>query len=197
MRPPNEREEAGDAEIIAAESTLARRQFLEAQQHLAEAERLGASRHEVERLRSAAVAAVQRQVQRGRQAPWAGFGIGVAGYLLLSIQQPPGWTIPGWVILAFLVVPALIGGVTGRWQGLDQEARTRFWAGGRAGGGAMALYSGLSLIAVRQRFSTNADAGQVVLVGLFVTLVYAVLAGAVAGLASALTGGRGGPEQRA
>jgi hypothetical protein len=197
MRPPEEREAAGDAEIIAAEIALGKRQFLEAQQHLAEAERLGAARHEVERLRSAAVTAVQRQVQRGRRAPWAGFGTGVAGYLVLSLRQPPGWTVPVWAILAFLVVPGAIGCVTTRWQGFDQEASTRFWAAGRAGSGAMALYSGLSLIAVRQRFSTDADAGQVLLVGLFVTLVYAALAGAVAGLVSALPGGRGKPERRA
>jgi hypothetical protein len=197
MRPAGEREEAGDAEIIAAESALGKRQFLEAQQHLVEAERLGASRHEVERLRRAAVAAVQRQVQRERRAPWAGFGIGVAGYFVLSLRQPPGWTIPVWAILAFLVVPGIIGWVTARWQGFGQEASTRFWAGGRAGGGAMALYSGLSLIAVRQRFSTGTDAGQVLLVGLFVTLVYAALAGAVAGLASVLPRGRGTPERPA
>ena len=187
--------EAAEAQMIAAERALARGQYREAQQHLAQAERLGTSPHDIERLASAVWAAAERQARRGRRGPWAGFAIAGIGYLLLSVQQPPAWTIPVWAALALGVVPAIAGLATGRWQGPERAPRRRFWDAARAAGGAMFLYSGLSLPAVRHRFSTGAEMGDALLVGVFVTLVYGALAGAVAGLVSALLAGRQGRQE--
>ena len=47
-----------------------------------------------------------------------------------------------WAALAFLVVPAIAGLATGRWQRPERAPRRRFWDGARAAGGAMVLYSG-------------------------------------------------------
>lgn len=190
MRPP-EGQNAAEGEMLAAEAALAGHRYREALQHLAEAERLGATDNDVEHLRAAVRQAQATGNRRVRRSGWVGLAVGLLGYLLLSAEQPPGWTVPGWIFLAFLVVPGVVGLATGRLQGWEQPPGARFRAAMRAGGIAMALYTGFTLIVLRQRIHTNTDSGQIFLAGCLVTLVYAVLAGLVAGFVSARLAWRG------
>jgi hypothetical protein len=182
---PSESSEAAEHAIVAAEAALAGRHYQEALFHLGEAKRLGAPHHDLQRLAEA----IQRaRGQADRSARWsvlAGLGAGILGYGILSFQQPPGWTVPVWAVLAFLVVPGMAGWATGRLLGRDRLPRDRFRAGVSAGGLAMALYTAITLIVLQQRIHTEIGSGQTFLVGCLVTLVYAALAGVVAGLVSA------------
>lgn len=60
--------------------------------------------------------------------------------------------------------------------------RTAFYVSGLM----MAIYSGISLMIVRSGIDSSASASAVAVVGLFVSAVYAVIAGTIAGIASAL-----------
>jgi hypothetical protein len=191
MRPPDETRAGIEAEIIAAERALANGNMPEARRRLADAERLGASSSDLKMLHSA-IASRERfsktdranAKKKGKLGVWAGFGIGVMGYLILSIRQPPDWPQTLWALLAFGVVPILAGLTTGRISRAAGNARSRFWAGLKSGFISMFLYSGISLIVLRTRIASGADSMQILTVGLFVTFVYAILAGCVAGAAS-------------
>src|SRR5262245_4685247 len=120
MRPPDEAKAGIEAEIIAAERALANSNLLEAWRRLADAERLGAEPHEIQSLKRAIEAREKqswadrtRATKQAKGAVWAGFGVGLLGYLFLSIQQPPAWTPVLWGVLSFGMVPILIGLTTG------------------------------------------------------------------------------------
>ena len=78
-------------------------------------------------------------------------------------------------------------------MGAAREARTRFWAGFRAGSLAMFGYTAISLMVLRTHIGSGADSVSIFVVGLFVSTVYALIAGIIAGIAGAkLVGGISG-----
>ncbi len=184
MRPPDEQNAAREAEILAAERAIAQRRWQDARNHLKAAAELGAERHDLQVHLTALEQGERQTQQRGRRTGWIGFWLGGLCYLLLSTRQPPQWTVPVWATLAFLLVPLIGGFAAGRWQGPDRPAATRFRSGCFAVGWAMALYTGITLISLREKIHTGSSS-QVLLVGLFVTGVYAAVAGIVAGFSSA------------
>ena len=109
-------------------------------------------------------------------------------YLALSIQQPAQWTVPVWVLLAFLLGPALIGLIAGRLQRGEMSPLRRFRGGLQAGVITMFLYTSITLMALHARMGSSGDGGQVFLVGLFVSVIYALIAGVVAGAVSSRLG---------
>jgi hypothetical protein len=128
--------------------------------------------------------------RRGRGAAWVGFWLGLLAYLLLSMQQPLGWGILVWVLLAFLIVPGLIGLLIGKKLGAEPTAPMKFWAGLKGVAWAMAFYAFLNPILLLGRLNVEGENGARLFAVLLVTVVFALLAGGVAGLASALTAKR-------
>src|SRR5690349_7232146 len=80
------------------------------------------------------------QAKRERGAVWMGFWLGLLAYLFLSLQQPLGWQMPVWILLAFLVIPGLIGLLQGWRLGTDSTASARFWVGMKGVFWPMAFY---------------------------------------------------------
>lgn len=183
MKRTPEQQEAANRAIHAAQESLAAGHFREARHHLSEAENLRADSQTLRRLRNGIKQAESAQTGHRRRNVWIGFGLGCIGYLILSLRQPLGWTIPVWALLAFLVVPICIGLTVGRGMGYDAGPGPRFRGWFRACSLVMFLYTAFNLMIVRYNIGSG-DTGQVFLVGLFVSVIYALLAGLVAGLAS-------------
>jgi|SRR5579871_3311214 len=181
--------EQAHQEMIAAEVALADGRYDAAEHHLEAAHRLGASQKQVEKVASS----IRRSRQRGeKQGLWRariGFAVGLCCYLLLAIQPPLSWRIPLWIFLAFLLVPAVIGLVIGRMYRAAQPAPVRFGEGMRAGGWAMAIYTGLSLMVFWGRMGRDAE-GEEFVAGALTTVVFALLAGIVAGFVGKLAAKR-------
>ncbi len=131
----------------------------------------------------------------GRASAWGGFCLGLLGYLLVSVREPLEWRMPVWIILAFVVVPGLVGWVAG--LGQVPERGICFRAGLRTAGWAMFLYASLTLIVLSHRIPADAGSGQEFWAGLLVSVVYALLAGTVAGLVSMAAGRRRAEQEQA
>jgi len=110
-----------------------------------------------------------------------GMMVGLAGYTILSFRQPPEWHPVLWAALAFGMVPAVIGLVVSRPAARGSIAVAFWWALI-----SMLTYSGISMIRAHVRLESNPNSGQIVLIGLFVSVVYGLMAGLVAAGASAL-----------
>lgn len=185
MRPPGEQQGAAEAAVVETERHLGAGRYAAARNSLADAARLGASRRDIERLHSSIDRGEARSKKGAKAARWLAFGLGILAYLILSVQQPPAWRVPVWAALAFLAVPATVGFTAGKIAGRGTPAPTRFRAGMSAGGWAMFWYAAITLFMLHARMNSGAPAGEVFLAGAFVTIVYSLLAGLVAGLVSA------------
>ncbi len=121
------------------------------------------------------------------------FWCAAAGYLLVALQQPRGWGLAVWALLAFVLVPGfagLVGGLkVGRVGTRQAHFRQAYWAVAWA----MAGYTGLNLLILRARFTGSGFAGAL-LVWILVTAVYATAAGVVAGFGASLITGRSRQE---
>lgn len=187
MSKPTDQENQAYAEAVAdARSALDAGRMREARRHIVRAEGMRPARKDTLRLLRRELQ-LKENAQRGRTktSTLRGFGLALLGYLCLSLQQPPGWGVPLWGLLAFGVVPGVSGWFVGRAQGPESDPRNRFWSSAQAVGAAMAFYAGILLLILRARFRSGGDTGQVVFVWLLVIVVYAALAGLVAGVVSA------------
>jgi hypothetical protein len=189
LRTPEEREDI-HAALIACERALSGGHYREAERHLAHAAHLGASPQEVTRLGHAITEVHKAQNRRISSNYGKGLVLGFLGYLLLSVQQPLGWTLPLWILLAFLVIPGIVGVLIGSAHGPAQTAREIFRMGMKGAGWPMAFYTAVTLLILSPRLVRMENIGQEFLAGALVTLVYALLAGGVAGLASMMTAKR-------
>ena len=116
-----------------------------------------------------------------------GFWLAVLAYFILSFFSILSLGYFVWLLLAFLIIPVLTGIVTGRRQGLDFGDGGCFAAGMRAAGVPMAIYTAISLMIVHSRVGPSPSASATFLVGLAVTIIYAIIAGLVAGVAALLS----------
>ena len=180
-----EKQAAIQAQLDAVESALSDNRFYDAHHYLAQATQLGASKRELHHFRLELQAGEAKQSKQRRGSFWMGLFLSLCAYLLLALQQPLDWGIPLWMLLGFFCIPVLTGYVVGRKQGFDQGAKARFGAAFRANGLAMFLYTSLSLMFVHADIGSGGNSTMVFLVGLVVSVVYGILAGCVAGIASA------------
>jgi hypothetical protein len=116
-----------------------------------------------------------------------GFAVAVpfVCYLLLSIAEPPAYGTAVWAGLALLAVPLL----TGLAMAKLTTGFSRAWLFQRSflvAGSAMGIYTVINLSIVRNRIAEQVDPVAVLTVGVFVTAVYVIVAGAVAGAFSAI-----------
>ncbi|HLK61596.1 MAG TPA: hypothetical protein VKU00_33925 [Chthonomonadaceae bacterium] len=184
-------EEETHAEILAARQAFKEQRYDDAEYHLNRATYLGAPQQQINELQKRIRNLRKTQRERaGTSGRW-GFWCGILGYLLLSLQQPSGWTQTVWILLAFGLVPAIIALVV-RWrQGVEVENSARFWTAWRAGSATMALYSVISLIIVGTRLGGDTVSGAShFIAGVLTMLLFALLAGSVAGLVCLLFGFR-------
>ncbi len=180
---PEMRAAAKEAEMVAAERALARGDFDEARAHLSDAERLGVQAKQIRDLRNSISRAEKGLPTRIRRSFWKGFFLSALCYIILAFRQPTGWTIPVWSALAFLLVPAAAGYLTGRAQGMSARPQDRFRSAMWATAWPMFFYTLLSLIVLRMRVQSGPDAGQLFMIVTLLSFIYAAAAGLVAGLA--------------
>jgi hypothetical protein len=186
-----ENQETIRAELNACERAVAAGRYLEATRHLAQAASLGASPHEISQHGEAIRRAERARGHQNRSFGWVGPAIGILGYLLLSLQQPLEWTQPVWILAAFVLIPALVGVAIGRLQVRGKPAFAAFWTGMKTGCVVMGLYTAITLMVLVHRLARPDGGEQELPVILVVTVVYALLAGAVTGSASLVASGHG------
>lgn len=177
--------QAAREELAAAQAALAAGRLQDARRHLAEAERWGTS-PESQRLRRSVAEAAQRGARQAGQSVWQGLAVAAGAYFVLGLQQPPRWTVPIWALLAFAVIPGVVGFLVGRRQGQTSNPKANFWKGFWVVDVPMFVYASIAMMVAHSRVGSETDAGQTFLAGWFVAVADAALAGAVAGLACAL-----------
>lgn len=116
---------------------------------------------------------------------WMGGATGTVAYLILSVAQPLDWRLPVWAVLAFVTVPTLVAYVCSKLLGPQTESPVRFKSAFCSGAVAMFLYTSISLMIVHSRIGPISDDGHDLRIGLFVSVVYAAIAGVVAGAGAA------------
>jgi hypothetical protein len=130
--------------------------------------------------------------------PWRTFFLALLLYVFLSFRDLTVWTKPVWAILAFIAIPGLSAFALGRGGNPGPHVRAAF----TSVGWAMGLYTAYHLLRLHSRFGLTGDAGtsmNVFFAGLFVTVVYALGAGAVCAIVGrlwALTGAKRSSENR-
>lgn len=178
---PESRNPLAQQKLEEAKQAFARKHYSLAHQLLGEAEQLGGAHKQTHNLRVAIRAHEQMQVKQARNSHWVGLLIGGFVYFIL-LFTPLNPRHPLWVVLALLVVPGVIGIAIGRRMGYDAGGGSRFWRAAKACGFVMFGYAFLSMIWQRTRFPLGGDAGQVFLVWVTASAVYALVAGGIAGL---------------
>ena len=185
MNKAHEPSAESHADLHSAQSALERGDLAAAQQHLDLAIQNRAPHSQTKRLSVAIQTAAQAQQRRSRGGGWGGFVVGIVGYLCLSIRQPLDWGLPLWSVLAFLLVPGLVGLVVGRVQGAMGTTAGSFGTAAKSAGKAMGLYTAVHLLLIGGPHSSGANTSQEFLAGLLSTLLFALIAGLAAGGVSA------------
>jgi hypothetical protein len=173
--------------IHAAKQAIRKGEYLEAYEHLGHIDMHGPHAKEVKELREEIRETEAADLKDAARAPWAGFGVGVVLYLILTIRSPAQWTKPVWMVLAFLIVPAIAGYFTAWYYGFRCQRRERFRPSAMAGGFSMVIYAIIGLIIARCKIAEDpgVDSGGVLLASCVVTVVYGVIAAVVAGVVGA------------
>ena len=123
---------------------------------------------------------------RVRSSVRIGFCLAIAGYILLSMRQPLGWTQPIWILLAFLVIPGVAGLFVGRRHAGERTRSRAFYDGARSGVFAMACYTGFHVFKLADNLQKDNSQTVDEWVAAFIAIiVFSSIAGLVAGLASA------------
>ncbi|HLJ54260.1 MAG TPA: hypothetical protein VKT77_04420 [Chthonomonadaceae bacterium] len=117
---------------------------------------------------------------RNTRAVWLAFLIACIGYLITSSQQPAGWGVGLWMLLAWLLIPTVAAFALSRVQAPGRAAPQLFKAGMKGVGWAMFLYSAITLRALAHRVG-GGNAFQGFIAGLLTCVLCTVIAGAVAG----------------
>jgi hypothetical protein len=180
-------EEAAKEHVRQAKLAVKMGNYLAAYEELGHVDPSSQYAEEVKNLREKIREIEQADLKDASRAPWAGFGVGVLLYLLLSIRTPTQWTGPVWIALAFFVIPIIAGYFTAWYYGFRCDRGERFVPAALAGGLAMVVYSIINLLVARYRIAEGAgsDVGGQYLAELIVTVAYGLIAAIVAGLAGA------------
>ncbi len=184
MTPPDEQAAAREHALSRAKVAIHHRHFAEAQRLMDTAAKLQANRADLQWLHDEFF--IEKRKSENREVLTRTLGPIVCGvvYLIFSVNGPREWTIPVWISLAFLFIPAMIGFVSGRQISPEQAISKRFWTAFRNVAIGMFGYTTMSLIMLRIRISQPDSSGMVFLVGLLVSMIYAAIAGTIGGLAA-------------
>ena len=115
------------------------------------------------------------------------FAIGLVIVLILSLRNPRAWGEPVWAALTFALLPALVAFAVGRTTPPREGITNAFWITNFL----VFWYTAIGMMRTHHRVGSGGDPGQTALVGLFVAVVDAALAGLVAAGVSALWHRRG------
>ena len=115
------------------------------------------------------------------------FWVALVGHVLLGLRSVRHWGSGLWLLLALVAIPALAGWLGGRNAGRDVTPNQRFWDTAPRVGLVMAGRTGFGLIIAHGGFSSGGRGSAVLVVWLFLTVLYTVVAGAVAGMAASMT----------
>jgi hypothetical protein len=173
------------AALSACGRAIGSRRFRDAERHLREAARHGASEAVISRTARKIRNAEKTRAVPDRRGVWLGFAAAFLGYMVLSFQQPANWGEAIWAALAFLLIPALVGFVVNRTQRRDRPPTQAFFSGMKAAGIAMFLYASITLIVLANRVGRPDAVMQEFLAAVIVITVYSLLAGAAAGTVNA------------
>ena len=140
------------------------------------------------RLRHTVAETEAADLKDAARAPWAGFGVGLVGYLLISLRSPSDWTFPVWACLTMVLVPIIDGYYTAFYYGFRCSRAERFWPCAKAGGFAMVAYSIVGMMWAHSKIAEDAGPaiGGQMLAGFLAALVYGLAAAIVAGAAGAI-----------
>ena len=108
--------------------------------------------------------------------------VAVLGYAVLSFQTPAAWGPLFWGLAAFLVLPAFAGILAGGGEG---PTGRRFWRAFGIVAGSMAIYTTVGMAITRGNMHSS-DKSSDYFVYLVVAVVYAVIAGMVAGVSGTM-----------
>lgn len=187
MRKKDGQEVSSEAQeaLRAAHEALDRGDPVVAQRHLDRAIQHHAPHHQVSRLSVQIQTATAAQRQRAKSSAKRGFWAALLCYLLISFKQPLGWGMPVWIFLAFLLAPGIVGLIVGLQQKILGSPGTSFWTGFKSAFWVVAFYTIFHLLMLGGSHSDAADRAQERIAGVLATLLYATVAGLVAGLVSA------------
>ncbi len=171
--------------VRAAQEALDAKHYDDAKHHLHTALQMGADSTHVRKLQTLVRIEEDHQDKVEQHSGFFGFFVAVVCYFILSFFLQPQHGILLWGVVALGLFPALIGWRVGKWMGYDSPEKARFWKAVRAVGGAVWCYAFMNMIYARMQFSMSSAGGDVTFVWLLVPLVYASIAGCVAGVVCA------------
>ena len=178
-------------DIGEARKALADGDFARARAHLAVARQEGADETTLRALLDE-IDEAEGAITKSSSAHilWA-IMLALIAYVVLSLQSPANWGMPVWVLLAFIVVPIVIGVLSAMSVPPHAEKGDRFKRAMGVATLAMAIYATVGLILSERKMGTHSlQATQVFTAGMVVVVVYALIAGFVAGFAGSLVRGR-------
>ncbi len=184
MRPPDEEAAAREHALSRAKVAIHHRHFADAQRFMDSAAQLHANRVDLQWLHDEFF--IEKRKSESREIMARTFGPIVCGliYLIESVNGPREWTIPVWIAMTFLIIPAMVGFIMGRQVSPEQPASKRFWAAFVSVAIGIFAYTAFSLIMLRSRIGQPDSTGTIFVVGLLVSSIYAVIGGSVGGIAA-------------
>ena len=179
-------DEVARRELAAAEKALAAHNFTAAQHLLDNAAASGATPRHIQDLHRRIRAEKAKHEFAVQNSAYKCFGIGILGYLIISIRQPLGWGIPVWLLLSVAAIPGLMGLYMGRKHAGTRSFRSAFLDGVRPAAAAMTCYSLFSLgVLVTHLQPRSEQIGEEIVAAMFTAFVLAVAASVVSGMACA------------
>lgn len=167
-----------------AQQALEQRRFTEAREHLNAAVADGMSQDQASGMFAEVAVQEMKDGQRRAQFGFSGLALGCVGYGLLSFTSPYKMSTVPWALVAFGVIPILVGFLSGQSCPAERSRKGRFFAGFGLCGVIAAVYAGINVSIARSALSTPIDPGAMTTIVCLVSVAVGVGAGLVAGIVS-------------
>ena len=172
-------------EVVAACRAIEDGEFVQARHHINNLAMSGTNPSLVEEL-TRLIWQKEREVMQttGNRIGMA-ISVAVFGYMALSFQSPEGWGPLVWGLVAFLILPCVVGVLAGNSVTASRAAplkKLRFRRAFSITFSVVAIYTLVGMGIVRHKMQ-SADKSTDIAIYLVVAVVYGLMAGAVAGIA--------------